>query len=75
VKVTDDYKAKVRLWASNPTVVPLPAGPRIPNFKSKKFNSYAEMNEWKRALIRDIARGTATAEEADSRIPARAATP
>ena len=51
-KITDDYRAKFRLWALNPQVVP--AGPPtvIPGFKSRRFSSHAEMNAWKQSLIR-----------------------
>lgn len=56
MKITDDYKAKIRLCAANPRVVPLPPGPPIPKFPPQKFNSYEEMNRWKAALIRECAR-------------------
>jgi hypothetical protein len=55
MKVTDDYKAKTRLWAQHPMVVaPLP-GPPLPRFTSKKFRTHAEMNRWKADLLRKIA--------------------
>ena len=56
MKVTDDYKAKLRICAAEQRVVPLPAGPPIPKFRSKKFRNHAEMNEWKRELLRQMAR-------------------
>jgi hypothetical protein len=55
MKTTDDYKAKYRLWAENPRVIPPAAAPRIPHFKSRRFSSHAEMNEWKQSLIRQLA--------------------
>jgi hypothetical protein len=55
MKITDDYNAKCRLWAANPTVVPAPVVPKIPGFKSKRFASHAEMNEWKSAVLRQLA--------------------
>jgi hypothetical protein len=55
MKITDDYKAKYQLWASNPRVVAVPPPPRLPEFTSRKFSSHAEMNEWKRELIRELA--------------------
>jgi hypothetical protein len=58
MKITDDYNAKIRLWAENPRVVPLPPGPRLPKFKSRRFSSHAEMNEWKRALLQQLAQET-----------------
>ena len=51
----DDYEAKIRFWARNPKVVPLPPGPKIPHFPPQKFNSHAEMNAWKAELFRKIA--------------------
>lgn len=54
-KLTDDYTAKIRLWAANPRIWPLPPGPPIPRFSPQKFNSYEEMNEWKKNLILQIA--------------------
>ena len=55
MKITDDYNAKQRLWAENPRVVPAPTAPRLPNFKSRRFSSHAEMNEWKRSLLLQLA--------------------
>ena len=56
MKITDDYRAKYRLWAANPHVVPEPAPVRIPHFKSRRFSSHAEMNAWKSSIIRELAR-------------------
>jgi hypothetical protein len=62
MKISDDYKAKYRLWAADPRVVAAPAAPRLPKFSSRKFSSHAEMNEWKRALLRELARTAPTHE-------------
>jgi hypothetical protein len=56
MKITDDYTAKVRLWAQNPIVVPLPQGPAVPRFAAQRFRNYEEMNRWKRDLILRMAR-------------------
>jgi hypothetical protein len=57
MKATDDYKAKVRFWAANPTVVPLPAiALPLPNFRSRRFSSHEEMNRWKKSLLATVAR-------------------
>ena len=56
MKVTDDYEAKLRLWAANPRVVPLPPGPPLPRFAPQKFRTHAEMNRWKEELLRQAAR-------------------
>jgi hypothetical protein len=55
MKITDDYTAKQRLWAESPRVVPAPAAPRLPDFKSRRFSSHAEMNEWKRTVLLQLA--------------------
>jgi len=58
MKITDDYKAKYRLWAANPTVVPAPPPTRLPDFKSRRFSSHAELNAWKLSMLRQLARLT-----------------
>jgi len=55
MKLTDDYKAKLRLWAANPQVVPLPHATNLPRFASRKFSSHAEMNTWKSQYLRKVA--------------------
>jgi hypothetical protein len=59
MKVTDDYKAKYRLWAENPRVVSLPDCSNIPHFKPQKFSSHKEMNLWKKSLLRKSAQNAA----------------
>lgn len=55
MKITDDYKAKYRLWAAHPCVAPAPVPVRLPQFKSRKFSSHAEMNLWKQEVLRERA--------------------
>jgi len=55
MKASDDYSAKLRMWAERPEVRPMPKLANIPAFRSRKFNSYAEMNAWKSELLRMIA--------------------
>jgi hypothetical protein len=55
VKITDDYHAKVRLWSLQPTVVPLPSGPKLQKFAAQKFRTHQEMNQWKKSLLRQLA--------------------
>jgi hypothetical protein len=58
MKITDDYNAKYRLWAANPTVVAAPAVTKLPDFKSKRFSSHAELNLWKLSVLRQLAHVT-----------------
>lgn len=58
MKITDDYKAKYRLWAANPTVIPAPAATRLPNFKSRRFSSHLELNAWKLSVLQQLAQGS-----------------
>ena len=55
MKITDDYNAKYRLWAANPTVVPAPAAIILPDFKSRRFSSHAELNAWKNSVLKQLA--------------------
>ncbi len=55
VKISDDYQAKLRLWASARHVMALPRLEGLPRFGAKKFRSYDEMNAWKMELLREIA--------------------
>jgi hypothetical protein len=55
MKTTDDYQAKIRHWALHPEVPRLPRPIAWPPFQSKKFNSYQEMNDWKRKYLLEIA--------------------
>ena len=57
MKVTGDYKAKIRLWAANPQVEPLPSTlPALLRFRVQRFSSHVEMNRWKQALLVKLAR-------------------
>jgi hypothetical protein len=55
MKFTDDYNAKIRLWAANPSVIPMLPGPKLPIFPPQKFHSHEEMNKWKALLLRKMA--------------------
>ena len=55
MKITDDYNAKYRLWAANPTVIAAPAATKLPDFRSKRFASHAELNAWKTSVLRYLA--------------------
>ena len=57
MKISDDYNAKVRLWALFPRVVAAGPVPKLPPFKKQSFRSHEEMNQWKQNLLRTLARG------------------
>ena len=57
MKITNDYKAKLKIWASDDSVVALPKVIGLPKFSCKRFSSGAEMNAWKKELLAEIARG------------------
>ncbi len=50
MKITDDYQAKIKMWAANPVVVP-DSPPKLPSFPPQRFNSYEEMNAWTKSLL------------------------
>ncbi len=54
MKFTDDYNAKYRLWAANPTVVSAGEPVKLPDFKSRRFTSHAELNVWKASMLRQL---------------------
>ena len=56
MKVSDDYNAKYRLWAAQPMVVPAGKAVRLPDFKSRRFSSHAELNAWKLSVLLELAR-------------------
>ncbi len=56
MKITDDYNAKLKMWANNKRVVSLPRMVGIPKFGCRRFSSGDEMNAWKKELLSEIAR-------------------
>ena len=55
VKISGDYRAKVRLWAMRPAVIALPPGPTLPGFNAQRFQTHAELNRWKKSRLRKLA--------------------
>lgn len=53
--IRDDYKAKIKLWVERPEVIPMPKPLNLPRFGHKRFNSYDELNAWKKAYREEIA--------------------
>jgi hypothetical protein len=56
MKISDDYEAKLTIWARESRVYALPKVTGLPSFGSKRFRSYEEMNAWKRDYLAEIAR-------------------
>jgi len=56
MKRVDDEMAKLRFWAEHPQVMAMPRIINLPRFAKQSFRSHQEMNEWKRALLRELAR-------------------
>jgi hypothetical protein len=54
-KYSDNYKSKLDIWAKDPEVCSLPKVSGLPEFSVKRFNSYAEMNAWKKDYLEKIA--------------------
>lgn len=55
MKFTDRYDAKLQIWAGEAKVCSIPEITNLPRFGHKKFSSYQELNEWKKALILELA--------------------
>jgi hypothetical protein len=62
VKITDDYKAKIKMWAANPQVFPPLPAPKLPPFRCQRFKSHEEMNTWKKSMLLQLAK-SATGHE------------
>jgi hypothetical protein len=54
VKYTDDYDAKLEIWARDAKVYAMPRIRNLPRFGWKKFNTYEELNAWKKSLIEQL---------------------
>ncbi|MFO7870671.1 MAG: hypothetical protein R6V03_04475 [Kiritimatiellia bacterium] len=53
-KYTDNYSAKMEIWARESRVYPVPKLANLPPFASRKFNSCEEMNAWKKQLLKEL---------------------
>jgi hypothetical protein len=61
MKAVDDPHAKIRFWAAEAArpgfkLPPCPVPEQLPKFPPRRFSSYAELNEWKRGYLLEIAR-------------------
>lgn len=52
----DDYNAKLKLWVKHPVLMPLLKASNLPHFGHKRFDSYEELNAWKKEYRAEIAR-------------------
>ena len=67
MKATDDYQAKLRFWLENPRVMPWIKPEGLPEFRSRKFQTYVEFNVWKATLLAEVAaRGGVTWKRSSS---------
>jgi len=55
MKVTDDYTAKLKIWAVEGRVARLPRATGFPRFGCRRFSSADEMNVWKKELLAETA--------------------
>ncbi len=56
MKLTDDYGAKLEVWAREGKAVRLPRIANLPRFGHRRFNTYEELNAWKQSLRDELAR-------------------
>jgi len=54
MKYTDDYSAKLKIWAAEGKVHAIPRIANLPHFGWKKFSSHEEMNVWKKSLLSEL---------------------
>jgi hypothetical protein len=54
MKITDDYSGKLEIWAREGKAVRMPRITNLPPFGHRRFNSYAELNEWKQARLDEL---------------------
>jgi len=56
MKIENDYKGKLKIWAAEANVVRLPKAIGFPAFSCRRFSSGDEMNIWKKSMLAEIAR-------------------
>jgi len=56
MKATDNYKAKMEIWARENRVMATPKAEGLPHFSCRRFSSASDMNAWKRQLLSDVAK-------------------
>ena len=54
MKITDDYRGKLELWAREGKVARLPRIANLPSFGHCRFDSYEALRAWKQALLNEI---------------------
>ena len=56
MKISDNYNAKIDLWAREGKVVSIPRIANLPQFGHRRFNSYEELRQWKQTMLDDLAK-------------------
>lgn len=56
MKKTDDFNAKLELWAAENRIIGFPIATGFPEFKCQRFSSGDDMNAWKTELLAETAR-------------------
>ena len=56
MKISNNYKSKLKIWASDNRIVALPKAVGFPQFGCKRFSSGYEMNAWKKEMLTETAR-------------------
>jgi hypothetical protein len=56
MKITDNYNGKIELWAKAGKVCRVPRIANLPSFGHRRFDSYEELNAWKKALVDELAK-------------------
>jgi hypothetical protein len=54
MKITDDYGAKIEIWAREGKVVRVPRIANLPKFGHRRFDSYEELRAWKQSLLDEL---------------------
>jgi hypothetical protein len=56
MKWTDNYRAKLHIWAVEGRVIPAAQLRPIPGFRSRRFSSYEDLRQWKKKVLLDFVR-------------------
>ncbi len=54
MKITDNYEAKISLWARESKVYRMPKLANLPPFGCRRFDSYEALHVWKQSLLNEL---------------------